>query len=108
MQKNDFNIINSVYAQIEDRKNNPKEKSYTNYLLNSGIDKICKKIGEESAEIIIAAKNGVKEDVVEEISDLVYHLLVMMFTLGVSPLDITAKLTERHTVEGNLKVKSGD
>ena len=99
----EYDIINNVYAQIVDRENNPKENSYTNYLLDKGVDKICKKIGEESAETIIAAKNGSMEELVEEISDLAYHALVLMFTQGVSPREIRKKLSKRHMVEGNLK-----
>ena len=101
----EFNVLNDVFAQIEDRQVNPKDKSYTNYLLNEGIDKICKKIGEEATETILAAKNGIKEELVNEISDLVYHALVLMFTQGVSPRDVKTKLTERHKIEGNLKTR---
>ncbi|MCL2704140.1 MAG: bifunctional phosphoribosyl-AMP cyclohydrolase/phosphoribosyl-ATP diphosphatase HisIE [Defluviitaleaceae bacterium] len=93
----DFDIFNSVFAQIGDRSINPKEKSYTNYLLSEGIDKICKKIGEEAAETIIAAKNNDKDGLVNEISDLAYHTLVLMFSQGVTPNDIRAKLVERHS-----------
>ena len=102
----EYNIVNSVYAQIEDRKENPKEKSYTNYLLDQGVDKICKKIGEEATETIIAAKNGYKEELSGEIADLAYHLLVLMFTQGATPRDISAELAKRRNVEGNLKAKN--
>ncbi|MCL1982893.1 MAG: bifunctional phosphoribosyl-AMP cyclohydrolase/phosphoribosyl-ATP diphosphatase HisIE [Clostridiales bacterium] len=102
----EFNVINSVYAQVKDRKANPKEKSYTNYLLGEGTDKICKKIGEEAAETIIAAKNNDTESLTGEISDLAYHLLVLMFTQGVTPECIRAKLSERHNTQGNLKIKN--
>ncbi|MCL2699397.1 MAG: bifunctional phosphoribosyl-AMP cyclohydrolase/phosphoribosyl-ATP diphosphatase HisIE [Defluviitaleaceae bacterium] len=101
-----FNILNGVYAQIEDRKANPIEKSYTNYLLEQGVDKICKKIGEEASETIIAAKNRDKNRLVEEISDLAYHALVLMFEQGITPREITAELTKRHNVAGNLKTKN--
>ena len=94
----DFHIFERVYAQIMDRKINPKEKSYTNYLLDEGIDKICKKIGEEAAETIIAAKNGDKEALIGEISDLAYHLMVLMLAQGLSPRDIGAKLADRHAI----------
>jgi len=102
-ENGEFNILNKVYAQIEDRKTNPKEKSYTNYLLDEGIDKICKKLGEETAETIIASKNHDNGGLVDEISDLAYHLLVLMSVQGVEPRSISAKLTERHSIEGNLK-----
>ena len=95
----DFNILSGVYDLIGDRKAHPKEKSYTNYLLDKGIDKICKKIGEEAAESIIAAKNNNKNELISEISDLAYHILVLMFTQGVAPGDITAELASRYKPE---------
>ena len=103
-EKGEFNVLKDVYSQIEDRKINPKENSYTNYLLQKGVDKICKKIGEEDSETIIAAKNDDKDELIGEISDLVYHVLVLMFIKGVTLRDITGKLAERHTIEGNLKL----
>ena len=69
-------VIKGLYEVIETRKENPQEGSYTCYLFEKGTDKILKKVGEEAAEVIIAAKNGVKEDTVNEICDLTYHLLV--------------------------------
>ena len=101
-----FNILNSVYEQISDRSETPKEKSYTNYLLDEGVDKICKKIGEESAETIIAAMRNDNPLLTDEICDLTYHLLVLMFTQGITPRDICEKMTQRHAVEGNLKERS--
>ncbi|MCL1854397.1 MAG: bifunctional phosphoribosyl-AMP cyclohydrolase/phosphoribosyl-ATP diphosphatase HisIE [Clostridia bacterium] len=106
METGAFDILNKVFAQIQDRKDHPREKSYTNYLLAEGVDKIAKKIGEEAAETIIAAKNEDKAGLVEEISDLAYHALVLLFTQGVTLLDIKEKLAERHNVAGNLKVKN--
>ena len=70
--------INELYDVIEDRMENPIEGSYTNYLFEKGLDKILKKVGEESSETIIAAKNNSKEELVLEMSDLTYHLLVLM------------------------------
>ena len=102
----EFDILNRICAQIQDRKDHPKDQSYTNYLLAEGVDKIAKKIGEEAAETIIAAKNENQSGLVEEISDLAYHILVLMFTQGVTLRDIKEKLAERHNVEGNLKVKN--
>ena len=81
----------------------PVEKSYTNYLLNEGVDKICKKVGEEASETIIAAKNDNKEELVGEISDLLFHTFVLMNDRGVSLEDIQNKLKERHQVTGNKK-----
>lgn len=105
-EKGQFSILDDLYKQIEDRAHHPVEKSYTNYLLDSGLDKICKKVGEEATETIIAAKNNHKEDVIEELSDLAYHLMVLMYQQGVSLDDLKAKLVERHEVSGNLKVKN--
>ncbi len=102
----DNNIIENVYKMIQDRKNNPKEGSYTNYLLEKGTDKICKKIGEEASETIIAAKNTDKEELIGEISDLAYHTLVLMLDKGITVEDIKKKLSERHKIEGNKKVEN--
>lgn len=105
-EKGEFNILKNVYSQIEDRAVNPKENSYTNYLLQNGVDKICKKVGEEAAETIIAAKNDDKPELISEISDLVYHVLVLMFTQGVTLSDIMGELSQRHNIQGNLKQKN--
>jgi len=102
-EQGSFHILNDVFAQIKDRSENPQENSYTNYLLEKGADKICKKVGEEAAETIIAAIHRDKSELVGEISDLAYHLLVLLFEQGATPRDITETLTERHTVKGNLK-----
>jgi len=91
-----FNVIENDYAVIADRAANPKEGSYTNYLLDKGVDKICKKIGEEAAETIIAAKNSNKSELTAEIADLTYHVLVLMFAQGLSPSDIIAEMTSRR------------
>lgn len=85
----------SVAAVIRDRKINPKEGSYTNYLLTKGVDKICKKVGEEASEVIIAAKNNSKEELTYEISDLVYHVLVLMEDRGVEIEEIKKELEKR-------------
>lgn len=98
-----FNLLEQVYAQIAQRQASPKEKSYTNYLLDQGVDKICKKIGEEATESILAAKNSDSVELVGEISDLAYHLLVLMFTQGATPRDVLTELAARHQVQGNLK-----
>ena len=96
-EKGEFNILDKIYAQIKDRSLHPQEKSYTNYLLDNGVDKICKKVGEEAAETIIAAKNKNKGELSEEVSDLLYHLMVLMFEQGVTMGDIQAKLSGRHS-----------
>lgn len=104
--ENDYNqITKKVYEMIQDRKNNPKEGSYTNYLLEQGIDKICKKIGEEATETVIAAKNESKEELIGEICDLIYHVLVLMIDKDIKIKEIERKLGERHKIEGNKKVQ---
>lgn len=99
-------IIEKVYNMIKDRRINPKEGSYTNYLLEKGVDKICKKIGEEASETIIAAKNTDKDELISEISDLVYHVLVLMLDKDVTVEDIKTKLSQRHKIEGNKKIEN--
>ncbi|MBS5588470.1 MAG: bifunctional phosphoribosyl-AMP cyclohydrolase/phosphoribosyl-ATP diphosphatase HisIE [[Clostridium] spiroforme] len=100
---NNINIFKNLETLINDRKINPVEKSYTNYLLDQGVDKICKKVGEEASETIIAAKNSDKEELIGEISDLFYHVFVLMNNQGVSLEDIENKLKERHKITGNKK-----
>ncbi|TCK98259.1 phosphoribosyl-ATP pyrophosphatase /phosphoribosyl-AMP cyclohydrolase [Natranaerovirga hydrolytica] len=90
------NVLTDVYDVIVDRKENPKEGSYTNYLLEKGIDKILKKVGEETAEVIIGAKNEGNEEVVYEISDLIYHLSVLMVEKDVNWNDILKELSKRR------------
>ncbi|MCL2695943.1 MAG: bifunctional phosphoribosyl-AMP cyclohydrolase/phosphoribosyl-ATP diphosphatase HisIE [Clostridiales bacterium] len=102
-ERGEFDIVESIFAQIKDRKANPVPKSYTNYLLDEGLDKVCKKVGEEATEAIIAAKNNDGPALVGEISDLTFHTLVLMFMQGVSPAEIKAELQKRHQVQGNLK-----
>jgi phosphoribosyl-ATP pyrophosphohydrolase/phosphoribosyl-AMP cyclohydrolase len=97
------NIIEIICYRILDRVKNPVENSYTNYLLAEGIDKICKKIGEESSEIIIAAKNENKNDLIDEICDLIYHILVLMQNKDINLKDISIKLQERYAIKGNKK-----
>ena len=101
-----YNILEDVYKMIEDRKSNKKEGSYTNYLLDQGTDKICKKIGEEATETVIAAKNENKEELIGEICDLIYHIEVLMINKEVATEDIKKKLTERHKIEENKKVQN--
>ncbi len=95
--------IERLYEVVKHRKTNPQEKSYTCYLFEQGLDKICKKIGEEATETVIAAKNGVEEETVGEIADLLYHLIVMMVDQDIPLEAIDEKLTERSAKIGNLK-----
>lgn len=86
-----------------DRKENPMEGSYTNYLFEKGLDKILKKVGEESTEVIIAAKNKSNSELVNEACDLMYHLLVLMAEQGVNLEDVTEELNARGLKIGNKK-----
>ncbi|MDW5299948.1 MAG: bifunctional phosphoribosyl-AMP cyclohydrolase/phosphoribosyl-ATP diphosphatase HisIE [Sedimentibacter sp.] len=89
-------ILNRVYNQIINRKENPIEGSYTNYLFDKGLDKILKKVGEETSEVIIGAKNKNKDELVYEMCDLIYHSLVLMVNEGVTIDDLKKELTKRH------------
>ena len=95
--------LKTLYAVVEDRKANPQEGSYTCYLFDKGLDKILKKVGEECSETIIAAKNGVQEETVGEISDLIYHLTVMMVQAGIPLEAVMGELDARSAKIGNLK-----
>ena len=91
--------LETLYGIIEDRKINRKPGSYTTYLFEKGVDKILKKIGEESTEVVIAGKSGVKADTIFEIGDLAYHVLVLMSEMGITPDDIMEELASRHKVK---------
>ena len=96
-------VISELYEVVMSRKTEPVENSYTCYLFEKGLDKILKKVGEESSEIIIAAKNGKNEDTVNEMGDLMYHLIVLMAEQGIKPEELFAVLEERSKKTGNLK-----
>ena len=89
-------IILEVVQTIKTRKNEPKEGSYTNYLFDKGIDKILKKVGEETAEVIIAAKNEGKEELIYETADLIYHMLVLLEEKEVALDEVYKELIKRH------------
>lgn len=93
---NPLTILNEVFATIEERKRNPKEGSYTNYLFEKGIDKILKKCGEEATEIVIAAKNPDAEELKYEIADFLYHMMVLMAECGLDWDDVIKELANRH------------
>lgn len=92
---NPLQVFESVYDTIVDRKKNPKEGSYTNYLFDKGIDKILKKVGEEATELVIAAKNPNPEEIKYELSDFLYHAMVLMVERGVTWEDIVKELADR-------------
>lgn len=94
-ETNPLQVFETVYETIVDRKKNPKEGSYTNYLFDKGIDKILKKVGEEATELVIAAKNPNPEEVKYELSDFLYHAMVLMVERGVTWEDIIKELADR-------------
>lgn len=98
-----MDILQQLYDTVLSRKGEQQEGSYTCYLFQQGTDKILKKCGEECSEVIIAAKNGKNEDTVGEISDLLYHLTVLMVNEGIGIDEVRAELDRRHGRTGNLK-----
>ena len=98
-----MNSFEQMEAVIAARRAEPMEGSYTCYLFEKGLDKILKKVGEECAETIIAAKNGDHTELVGEINDVFYHMMVMMNVCGVSLADVCAEMDERAAKIGNLK-----
>ena len=88
---------------IRGRKTDKKEGSYTTYLFEKGLDKILKKIGEECTEVIIAAKAEDRAETIYEISDLVYHVMVLMIEQGISLEDIHRELASRHVIDHKVK-----
>ena len=101
-EKSDF-TMDALMELIRGRKTNPQEGSYTTYLFQKGLDKILKKIGEESTEVIIAAKDNDQKETIYEISDLVYHVMVMMIQQGISLEDIRRELASRHVIDHKVK-----
>lgn len=95
--------LDELYQLILDRKANPKEGSYTDYLFTKGLDKILKKVGEESTEVIVAAKNDSDDEFIYEVSDLAYHVLVLMVDRGISVDQIKRELAEREGLMSKTK-----
>jgi len=89
-------VFQELYDIIVDRRDHPQEGSYTAYLFREGLDKILKKVGEESAEVIIAAKNGTRQPLLEEMADLIYHLTVLMAERGITPRQVFQTLRNRR------------
>jgi phosphoribosyl-ATP pyrophosphohydrolase/phosphoribosyl-AMP cyclohydrolase len=95
--------LEALYSIIEDRKINGKAGSYTTYLFEKGIDKILKKLGEESTEVIIAGKAGDKAETIYEIADLTYHAMVLMAEMGITTGEVMKELASRHVVDVKVK-----
>ena len=88
--------IQWLFDVIEDRKNNPTEKSYTSSLFAEGLPKIAQKVGEEGTEVVVAALAQEDQRLVEEVADLIYHTLVLLSARGLTPADVLAELEKRH------------
>lgn len=95
--------METLYSLLEDRKEKMPEGSYTSYLFEKGLDKILKKVGEESTEVIIAGKAEDKAETVYEIADLAYHVLVLMVQMGITPAEIRKELESRHVIDHKVK-----
>ncbi|MCI7726166.1 MAG: bifunctional phosphoribosyl-AMP cyclohydrolase/phosphoribosyl-ATP diphosphatase HisIE [Clostridiales bacterium] len=102
-EKNDKFQLEGLYQLLLSRKKDLPEGSYTTYLFQKGLDKILKKVGEESTEVIIAGKAEDKAETVYEIADLAYHVLVLMVQMGISVEDIRAELASRHIIDHKVK-----
>ncbi len=98
-------IIKGLYDVVKDRKEKAEEGSYTSYLFAKGLDKILKKVGEEATEVIISAKGNDKEEMVNELCDLTYHLLVLMAEKGIELEAVKEELEKRSKKIGNLKAE---
>lgn len=95
--------LNDLYELLEGRKEEMPEGSYTSYLFEKGIDKILKKVGEESTEVIIAGKANDKKETVYELADLAYHAMVLMVEMGISVTDVQKELASRHIIDHKIK-----
>ena len=95
--------LDALYTLIAGRKTEGKEGSYTSYLFEKGLDKILKKVGEECTEVIVGAKNADRKETVYEISDLLYHVMVLMVELGITNDDIISELASRHVIDKKVK-----
>lgn len=103
-----MNVYQEIFQVIMDRKaafeaGTAEENSYTAYLFGKGVDKICKKVGEEATETVIAAKNGDNDELMNEINDLLYHVMVLAANQGLSWDEVERVLAERNNIAGNLK-----
>ncbi len=95
--------VDGLYNLLLERKEKLPEGSYTSYLFEKGIDKILKKIGEECTEVVIAAKGGDRRETVYEVADLMYHVMVVMVEMGISPDEIREELASRHVIDHKVK-----
>ncbi len=101
ISRNPLKVFENMYDTITERKEHPKEGSYTNYLFDKGLDKILQNIGEEATEIVIAAKNTEPDEITYEICDFVYDLVVMMVETGITWDEVVEELNQRYFYSGN-------
>ena len=102
-EERDEYSLDILYEMLSDRKATMPEGSYTTYLFSKGVDKILKKVGEESTEVIIAGKAGDKAETIYEIADLTYHIMVLMNEMGISLEDVRRELASRHIIDHKVK-----
>ena len=95
--------MEGLMTLLQGRKTEKKEGSYTTYLFEKGIDKILKKVGEETTEVIVAGKGGDKRETIYEIADLAYHVMVLMVEMGISLEDVVRELARRHVIDKKVK-----
>ncbi|MCH4206727.1 MAG: phosphoribosyl-ATP diphosphatase [Solobacterium sp.] len=100
-----MNELEKMYQTAIDRKQNPEEGSYTNYLYDKGLEKILKKVGEESTEVVIAALSQSDDDLIGEINDLAYHIIVLMAEKGITMEQVEAVMKQRAEKTHNLKAE---
>lgn len=103
IEPGNLTILKEIADTIKERKANPSKESYTNYLLREGIDKVCKKVGEEATETVIAAKNDNKKNLAEEAGDLIYHLEVLLAQKNMTLNDVYKVLQARHGKKSEIK-----
>ena len=101
ISRNPLKVFENMYDTITERKEHPKEGSYTNYLFDKGLDKILQNIGEEATEIVIAAKNTEPDEITYEICDFIYDLVVMMVETGITWDEVVEELNQRYFYSGN-------
>jgi phosphoribosyl-ATP pyrophosphohydrolase len=106
MDVDNEDILDAVYRVIQDRKARPDQKSYTASLMQKGLDKVLGKVGEEAAEVIIAGKGGVREEIIYETADLFFHILVLLGFYDIEPAEISMELRRRFGVSGIAEKES--
>ncbi len=95
--------LEALYTMLQERKNTPKEGSYTSYLYEKGLEKILKKVGEECTEVVIGGMKNSQKETVYEIADLCYHVMVLMVEMGIDPKMVMQELASRHVVDKKVK-----